>query len=284
MTPNTHRTAIVTDSTCDIPPDMLEAYGITVVPLYVLWGGKELRDGVDIDRATVYARLRTDPEHPTTSQPTPADFVEAIRATGAEEALVLTISAALSGTYNSAAQAADLLSARVHVEDSRVTAMALGWQVLAAARAREGGADLEGMIAAARAVRARNVTRFTVDTLEYLHRGGRIGGAQHFLGSALQLKPMLSLDQETGRVESVERIRTRRRALQRLVDAAVEELQGGGPLHLAVMHAAAPEEAAAVRPELEARLQPAEVFTAELTPVLGIHGGPGLVGFCAYRE
>lgn len=284
MTANTHRIAIVTDSTCDIPPAMIEEYGIVVVPLYVLWGGQQLREGLDIDRATVYRRLRQDPEHPTTSQPTPADFVETIRRAEAEEVLVITISSELSGTYNSAIQARENLLARVEVEDSRVTAMALGWQVLAAARARAQGADLDGMIAAARHARAVNVTRFTVDTLEYLHRGGRIGGAQRFFGSALQLKPMLALDQDTGRVESVERIRTRRRALQRLVQVAVTEIGPGGKLHVAAVHAAAPEEGEALRQELEARLQPAELFTTEMTPVLGIHAGPGLVGYCAYRE
>lgn len=278
------RIAIVTDSTSDLPADLLARFGIHVVPLYVLWGGQELRDGVDIDRATLYARLRQDPEHPKTSQPTPADFLGAIRQVDAPEVLVLTISSALSGTYNSACQARELAATRVHVEDSRVTSMALGWQVLAAAQAREKGADLEGMLAAARHVRERVVTRFTVDTLEYLHRGGRIGGAAWMIGTALQLKPVLSLDPQTGQVESLERIRSRRRAVHSLAERAAEAFQGTAPAHVAVMHAMAPEEAEALREDLTARLHPREILVTELTPVLGIHGGPGLLGFCAYAD
>lgn len=278
------RIAIVTDGTSDLPADLLARFGIHVVPLYVLWGGQELRDGVDIDRATLYARLRQDPEHPKTSQPTPADFLNAIRQVDAPEVLVLTISSALSGTYNSACQARELTATPVHVEDSRVTSMALGWQVLAAARAREEGADLEGMLAAARRVRAGVVTRFTVDTLEYLRRGGRIGGAAWMIGTALQLKPVLSLDPQTGQVESLERIRSRRRAVQNLVERAAEEFGSVPAPHVAVMHAMAPEEAEALREELTARLHPREILATELTPVLGIHGGPGLLGFCAYAD
>ena len=276
--------AIMTDSTCDIPGDLLAQYNIHVVPLYVLWGGEELRDGVDIDRATFYTRLRHDPQHPTTSQPTPADFVQAIERTEAREVLAVTISSDLSGTYNSVCQAQPLVSAHVHVEDSRVTSMALGWQVLTAARAREQGADLEGMVSEIGRVRAASATRFTVDTLEYLRRGGRIGGASWMIGTALQLKPVLAMDQETGRIESVERIRTKRRAVQRLTEIAVEHLAGDSRVHLAVMHATVPDEAEALRDDLVSRLHPSEVLVTELTPALGIHGGPGLLGFCGYRE
>ncbi len=275
--------AIITDSTCDLPSEMLARYGITVVPLYVLWGGEELRDGVDIDRATLYARLMRDAEHPKTSQPTPADFRDAIDRTGASQVLIVTISAELSGTYNSAMQAREIVTARVLVVDSRATSMGLGWQVVAAARARERGAGLEAMAAEARRVGAASATRFTVATLEYLHRGGRLGGAAWMIGTALQLKPVLEVDYATGRIESVERIRSRRRALQRISDIAAEDFRGAHP-HVAILHVMADKEAVALRDELTARLSPTEILITELTPTLGVHGGPGLVGYSGYRD
>jgi len=279
-----HSIAIMTDSTSDLPAEASARYGIVTVPLYVLWGSEELRDGVDIDRATFYARLKRDAEHPKTSQPTPSDFREAIERTGADEVLILTISTALSGTYNSAQQAQQLVSARVVVVDSRTTSMGLGWQVLAAARARERGAGLDEMAAEARRAGEATTTLFTVETLEYLHRGGRIGGAAWMIGTALQLKPVLAVDNATGRVEAIERIRTRRRALQRVSDLALERFGPGSHPRVAVMHAAAPEEAAVLRDDLAPRLEPTEIFVAEMTPVLGVHCGPGLVGFSACRD
>jgi DegV family protein with EDD domain len=276
--------AIVTDSTCDIPPSLIEKYGITVVPLYVIWGQEELVDGVDIDCATFYARLATDPIHPKTSQPTPGDFVRTIEAIEAQEVVVITLSRPLSGTYESASQAAEMLDVPVHVVDSYSLSIGLGWQVLAAARAREAGAGVKGMIAAADRVRERLSLLLTVETLEYLHRGGRIGGAAKFLGSVVQLKPLLGVDHTTGTLTAVEKIRTRKRALQRLVDETFRRVDLAKPMRVGILHAAALEDAQLLAEQIQSQVDPLEMITTEITPVLGVHGGPGVVGICAYNE
>jgi len=284
MSENTHRVALITDSTADIPPELAAKYGIIVQPLYVVWSGETLRDGVDITNAAFYERIQRDPEHPKTSQPTPTDFSRLVLACGCQEALIITISAALSGTANSALQAAQVADIPVRVEDSRSVSMGLGWQVLAAAHAREAGGDLDAMVSAARAVRDKQRAIFTVDTLEFLHRGGRIGGAARFLGTVLQLKPVLAIDSATGRVEAVERARTRRKAVKRVIEIAFEGIEPSRPLHVAVVHAAASEDAKALLAEILAQRTPVEHLVGELGPVLGIHGGPGLVGICVYGE
>ena len=284
MSENTHRIALITDSTSDIPPELVERYGIFVQPLYVVWGDETLRADVDITKAQFYERIGRDPEHPKTSQPTPNDFTRVIEACGCQEALIITISGELSGTLNSAVQAAQMVETPVRAEDSRSVSMGLGWQVLAAARAREAGGDVDAMIAAARAVRAKQRTFFTVDTLEYLHRGGRIGGAAKFLGTVLQLKPVLAVDSGTGRIEAVERSRTRRKALKRVVEIAFEGIDLSRPVRVAIMHAAARDDADVLLEEALALCTPVEHLISELTPVLGVHGGPGLVGMCVYND
>jgi DegV family protein with EDD domain len=284
MSVDTHRIALITDSTADIPPELLERYGILVLPLYVLWGEETYRDGVDISKAAFYERIARETEPPKTSQPTPMDFVRLIRACHCQEALIIPLSGALSGTVNAAMQAAQMVDIPVHVEDSRAISMALGWQVLAAARAREAGGVLEDMVAAARAARAAQRALFTVDTLEYLHRGGRIGGAAAFLGTVLQLKPVLRMDTTTGRVEAVERCRTRRKALKRICEIAFEGLDDSRPIRVAVLHAAAPDDMQILLDHVLARCTPTEWYTGDLTTVIGTHGGPGLVGMCLYSD
>ncbi|MGD8997565.1 MAG: DegV family protein [Anaerolineae bacterium] len=284
MTRRTEEIAIVTDSTCDIPPELLEQYGITVVPLYLLWGEEQLVDGVDIDNATFYARLPSDPNHPSTSQPTPADFVRAFEGIQARDIVVITLSQALSGTFASACQAEKQVGQRCHVVDSRSLSMGLGWQVLAAARAREEGADVEGMIAAAEQVRERSSLLLTVDTLEYLHRGGRIGSAAKLLGSAIQLKPLLEVNQTTGTLEPVGKVRTRKRAVRRLLEDAFKRIDPDRPMRVTIIHGAAAEDAEELLRQVERLYDPLEVIVSAITPVLGVHGGPGVVGIGAYNE
>jgi len=278
--------AIITDSTCDLPRELVEKHQIVVVPLYVLWGSDELLDGQEIDNATFYARLLEDPVHPKTSQPTPADFVRAIQGTGATEVVIITISKELSGTFESAHRAREMLDERVHVHvvDSFSLSMGLGWQVLAAARERERGGSAATMIGEAERVRKRTSLVLTVDTLEYLHRGGRIGGAAKLLGSVVQLKPLLEINHTTGTLEAVARIRTRKKALQEIVEETFRRVDADRPTRLAVVHAAALEEAQALLEKLQERVRPLQVVVNEITPVLGVHGGPGLLGVCAYNE
>jgi DegV family protein with EDD domain len=249
----------------------------------VLWGDEQLVDGVDIDEESFFARLPDDPIHPKTSQPTPGDFVRALEPLDAQEILIITLSKALSGTHESACQARAEIDVPVHVVDSRSLSMGLGWQVLAAARAREEGADVEGMVAAAQRVRQRTSLLLTVDTLEYLHRGGRIGGAAKLLGSLVQLKPLLTVDQETGTLDALEKVRTRKRALSRMVEGTFSRVDPTRQAHIAVMHGAAPDDAQHLLHEVEERCQQAEILTSAITPVLGVHGGPGTVGIAAYN-
>lgn len=278
------KTAIMTDSGCDIPQALLERYQIIVVPLYVIWGDEELHDGRDIDNPAFYARLPRDPIHPQTSQPTPTDFARAIERADADEVLIIALTAALSGTYDAALQASDMVDRPVHVVDSRSLSMGLGWQVLAAARERERGGSIKAMIAAAERIRDRLSLVLTVETLEYLHRGGRIGSAAKLLGSALQLKPVLEVDHTTGVLELVSKIRTRRKALAKIVEETFKRVDATAPMRAAVLHGAASEDAQALAEEVERRGHPLELITVGITPALGVHGGPGVVGVCAYNE
>jgi len=287
MSADTQRVALITDSTCDIPLAMREQYRIYVAALYVIWGSEQLRDGVDIDAETFYRRLATDPVHPTTSQPTPKDFVDIIeqaRRDGAEEAVIITLSDRLSGTLDSAKQAAGMVDMPVTCYDSRSISMGLGWQVIAAARAREAGADAAEMVAAADRARRHTAVLFTVDTLEYLHRGGRIGAAAKLLASALQIKPQLIIDPQVGIVEAGERVRTRKKALEAVYDGFFRRMDISKPMHLTVMHVNAYEEASLLEQRIRKEYPAAELFVTTTSPVIGVHGGPGTVGITGYYE
>lgn len=196
---------------------------------------------------------------------------------------MIVLSKSLSGTYDSVMGAMDLVDKPIHLIDSRSVSMGLGWQVLAAARTLEAGGDVEAVLEATDRVRRNLSVLFAVDTLEYLYRGGRIGGASRFLGTALGLKPLLEITTDTGVVDAVERIRTRRKAHQRLLDLTAERLDTTKPLHMSVMHASAPEDAQALRERMQERFNPVEITVGGISPVLGVHGGPGLVGIGGYN-
>jgi DegV family protein with EDD domain len=284
MTGSSKRIAVITDSTCDIPANLVEQHNIIVVPLYVVWGEEEFRDGVDIDNTAFYTRLLGDPIHPKTSQPTPADFVHVIEESGAQEVVIVTIADNLSGTYASAIAAREMVGIPVHVVDSLSLSMGLGWQALAAARARDRGADADAIVAETHRVRDSLHILLTVDTLEFLHKGGRIGGAARLVGSAIRLKPLLTIDHSVGRLEPVESIRTRPKALHRLLEVTFERVDPERPMHVAVIHAAALDDTNYLLEEIKTRHNPLEITISEITPVLGVHGGPGLVGICAYND
>jgi len=278
-------TALVTDSTCDLPAELRDLYDISVVPLSVIWGTEQLRDGVDIQAEAFYRRLVSDPVYPTTSQPAPKDFLDvyqAQRERGADEILVLTISAAMSGTYESAKMAAEMIDMPVRVVDSRANSMSLGWQILAAARARESGADINTMIAAADDVRGRLVYLIALDTLEYLHRGGRIGGASAFIGNLLNLKPQIHVNHETGQVEAGKRTRTRKKALEALYQDFFAQVGAGDSLRIAVLHNAALEDTQAMAERVQREFSPAELLISIVSPVLGVHTGPRAISLCGY--
>jgi DegV family protein with EDD domain len=283
----THKIALLTDSTCDIPQEILDKYDIKVVPLTIIWGEEQFQDGVNLTATDFYKRLETDPSLPTTSQPTPQQMVlayEAAKNNGAEEVLIITISSAMSGTHESAKAAASMVDFPVKVLDSKANSMSLGWQVLASARARENGGDLQAMIDAADKARSSMVYIITLDTLEYLHKGGRIGGASHFIGNLLNLKPQISVDHNSGEVAGGRRSRTRKKALNDLYVDFFDQVDREKPLRIAVLHNAALEEAKTLTEKIKSEINPAEIIISIVSPVLGVHTGPRAVAICGYTE
>ena len=282
-----HTIALITDSTCDIPQSLRERYAIDVVPLSIIWGDEQLREGIDISPEDFYRRLVVDPIHPTTSQPTPQDFLTAYQKAqqrGAQEIVVVTISTGMSGTHESARLAASMIDVPVHLVDSRANSMSLGWQVLAAARAREAGGDVEAMIAATDKARETMVFIIALDTLEYLHKGGRIGTASKFIGTLLNFKPQIFVDHKTGMVAAGRRVRTRKRALRMLYEDFFAQLDTHKKMHIAVLHNAALPEAETTAARIRDEFAPAELVISIVSPVLGVHTGPRAVSLCGYTE
>jgi len=267
---------IVTDSIADLPAEVVQRLGIEVVPLVVRFGAEEYRDGLDLSPERFYQMLQERQEFPATATPSPAAFAEAYdrQAAAAEELLVITVSARLSGTFQAALQGRNLIGrrARVEVLDSGTATMTEGFVVLRAAEAARAGASLGEVLEAARRAAARVDFLCTFDTLEYLRRGGRIGAAAAFLGSLLKVNPLINL--RAGLVQPAGRTRSRARAVDQLYAFAagyslIEEL--------AVEHTACPEEAESLIGRL-AVLHPRErIYLSKMTPVIGTHTGPGLL-------
>ncbi len=273
--------AVVTDSTAYLPPSAAAELGITVVPLQVIVDGESLAEGVEIGGDQVAEALRAD-RTVTTSRPSPqafADVYARLRDEGAAAIVSVHLSGDLSGTVDAARLAATEMASpalTIDVVDSRSMGMGLGFGVITAARlAAAGGSSAELATAAARRSLNSSIYMY-VDTLEYLRKGGRIGAAQAWLGSALTIKPVLYL--VDGRLEPLERVRTTARAISRLVEVAVADAEGS-EVELAVHHLAAPERAGEVAARLgEALPAVGEVLVSEVGAVVGAHVGPGAVG------
>jgi DegV family protein with EDD domain len=276
------KVAIVTDSTVNIPADYLKNYPIHIVPLQVIWGADTYRDSIDLQPVEFYARLKDAKTMPTTSQPSPAAFSETYRKLIAEgyDILSVHISSRLSGTVDSATQARqNFPGASIAVLDSMTTSMAMGFPILAAARAAAQGATLQDCYTIAKENVAQTGVLFAVSTLEFLRRGGRIGGAAALLGTALNLKPILELCE--GKIEAVERIRTMSKAQDRLLDLFEERVDGASSISIAALHASAPQEAQSLLQRARERFDIQTISDAvisEVSPVLGTHTGPGCVG------
>ncbi|GAB4574651.1 MAG: DegV family protein [Anaerolineae bacterium] len=284
-----HRVALLTDSTCDLPAEMIARYDIRVIPAYVIWDGEQLRDGVDITPSEFYRRLSSAASLPTTAAPTPDDFLRAFeeaRNDGAEELVVITVSRAMSGTYQAAVNAAGQCDLPVHVIDARGSTMTIGWQVIAATRAREAGGDAAAMIAAANAARARMVQIVCPATLDYLYKGGRIGGAAHLVGSVLNIMPLVRIDHEAGIVQPGRLVRTVKRARKALLEDFIAELDAapGQPVHIAVLHTNEPEAHRELLARVQEQFPQAEIVTNLTGPVLGLHTGPGALALAGYVE
>lgn len=270
---------IVTDSTADLPPEVAERLGIIVVPLVVMFGDEMLQDGIDITSEKFFKRLAREQQLPTTSQPSSGTFraaYEALRDAGATEILSIHVSGKLSRTVESARQgASDVSGVRIEHIDSGHASLALGMGVISAARAAQAGASLDEIGAQVASQFRRTRCFFLVDTLEYLRRGGRIGRAQQLIGSLLQFKPLLEIHE--GEVVPLGRARTRRKAIEDLI-RRISELR---PFtHAMAVHATTPEDCEYLVERLYGMAQDAEIVVGRLTPVVGVHGGPGLLG-CA---
>ncbi|MDH4209014.1 MAG: DegV family protein [Anaerolineae bacterium] len=282
------RVAVVTDSGVNLPEAVQESYQINVVPLKVILGEKTLRDGIDIAPSAFYELLRAASRLPTTSQPSTGEFFEVYSRLSAEVDAIVSIhlSELLSGTVKSALAARELVNhVPIEVIDSRSASLGLGFVVLAAARAAERGANLPEVVAAAQELIPRINVIFVVDTLKYLHMGGRIGGATAMLGTALKIKPLLHLDE--GQVNPLERVRSKCKATARMLEIMAQRLEADGfegVLHAAVAHADREDEALELKEQVLSRFQPAEFYLSELTPAIGTHAGPGTLGLGWYVE
>ncbi|MGW0606307.1 DegV family protein [Streptomyces sp. NPDC002640] len=269
--------AIVTDSTAYLPPRTTARHQITSVPLTVVLGDRALEEGTEISARSLAESLRR--KLPvTTSRPSPEVFSETYRRiaeTGASAIVSLHLSAEFSGTYDAAVLAAREAPVPVRVVDTGMVAMALGFCALTAAETAEAGGSVDEVAAAAEKRAAGTSAFLYVDTLEYLRRGGRIGAAQAFFGSALAVKPLLQL--RNGRIEPLEKVRTASRAIGRLEEIAAERA-GAAEVDMAVHHLAAPERALALADRLRARVPGlADLHVSEVGAVIGAHTGPGLL-------
>lgn len=278
------KVAIVTDSTAYIPEKLVKEYSISIAPQVVIWGEEIYEDGVDIFPDEFYSRLANTDIMPTTSQVSPKSFEKIFTNLLAQEfeILAILVSEFLSGTIGSANQVKESLpEAPIEIFDSQTVAMSLGFQALQAARAAASGASLAECKQIAEQARNHVGVVFAVDTLEFLHRGGRIGGASRFLGAALNLKPILEVKE--GKIEAIERVRTRRKSLNRLIELVEERLSGVEPVRIASLHANAPEDAQYLLEISVAKFNPVETIFSEVSPAVGTHAGPGTVGlaYCA---
>jgi len=279
------KVAIVTDSTAYLPENLVQEYGIHVLPLKVIWGEESLDDGVDIMPSEFYIRLAQSNTMPTTSQVTVGEFqqlFEKLHAAG-HEILAILISNSLSGTMASAELAkAELPEATIELFDSQSTISELAFQALAGARAAHSGASLAECIAVVEKARESSGVVFAVDTMEFLHRGGRIGGGKRFLGTVLNIKPILTI--KDGKVDALDQARTRRKSLKRLVEIVAGRVAGKSNLRLGVSHANDPAEAQKLLEMATAEMSPVETMITELSPVIGTHVGPGALSLAYHFD
>ena len=273
--------AIVTDTDSSLPAAVAAQFGIQQVPINIHFGEETFQAGVDIDDAEAFVRIDRDGKLPTTSAPTPGQFVEAYQAAfdaGAASVLCFCVSAEISGTYNAALTACELLPDRdITVVDSQTLSLGQGFMALAAAKAIQEGASKEDAITAAESLRGRTHVYAALATLKYLAMSGRVGHLAAGMANLLNIKPVLTV--RDGKLDMLEKVRTQQKAWNRVIELTVESL-GERPIEqMGIIHVNAPEKAREFEARLRERLPcPADVITAEFTPGLSIHSGTGIVG------
>ena len=278
---------IITDSTCDVPESLIEKHHIQVIPHLIIWGNEQFRDRVDLQPQQFYQRLVTDTQRPTSSQASIQDFknaYEAAEARGATEIIMLTVSSAMSGAYQCALNAAKLVKIPVSVVDSKGPTMTLGWQTLAAARARDAGATVAEIIDQLDQIRKRMAQFVSMDTIEYLQHGGRIGNAIKWVGGLLQVKPLVCIDHQSGLVEPVFLGRTHKLVVEMMYKKFFQQFEDKTKLHIAVLHGNVQAEAEALAERIRSEFNPLELIINITGPVLGINTGPGALALAGYAE
>jgi DegV family protein with EDD domain len=275
-----NKVAIVTDSTAYLPEECLKQYNISVTPLSVIWGEQVYLDGVDIRPAEFYERLPKSKIMPTTSQVTPAVMHHTFQSLVEQgyDVLGVFLSSKISGTVQSAFQAREMIAGaenKITIVDSHLTTMAMGWPVLTAARAALAGESLANCAQVAQHACNNSGVFFVVETLEFLRRGGRLSGTQAMAGTILKIKPILEM--RDGKIESVEKIRTKQKAIQRMIELTAERIHGQTPIRIAVTHANSEADAASLLESACKQFDPVETLISSLSPVIGTHAGPGTV-------
>ncbi len=287
---------VVTDSGAHLSVDLRAKNKIATVPLHVLFGNRTYRDEVDLSNEQFFYMLTHEKVHPTTSAPSPQDFIDVWKPIldAGEEIVSLSIPSGLSATYASSLTAKSQLEHErggelpITLIDGKWLSMAMGFQALAGAHVANSGGTREQVTRAILELDNKLTFVFLLDTLEYLKRGGRIGKAQAWLGTMFNFKPILEIAH--ARVEALERVRSRKTGIARLLELAQTPPTtngprlGDGPLHVAVLHARAPEAAQQLEDEIRARFNVAEVHIAEIGPTIAVHTGPDALGLAFYRE
>ena len=284
------KVAIITDSASCLPPSLQERYGIEAVPLRYQFGKRSFADNVSLGADEFYSLLKTSRRLPTTAAPGPGVFLEAFRQAhyrGAREMLCIVTGSTLTATYGSACQGAELAQqelpdARIRVLDSCSAASSLGFVVQAAAQAADDGATLEEAMAAAQDLVPRLHMIGMLDTLEYLAKSGRVPRVTAWLSSLVQMKPLFEF--VGGHVRHLGAVRTRRRALTRLLDLMRHRASPDKHLHVAIFHARSLGEAEQLAHQVRQAFRPVELYITEFSQVMSIHSGPGLVGLAFYNE
>lgn len=278
------KVAVVTDGASSLTPAMGKEYGLHVAPVYVTFNEQTYLSGVNLDAAEFYRLLRANKKLPTTAQPTAQDFIDIYTklAEDVDEIVTVVVSHHMSATLQSALMAQEQFkTVPVHVIDSESVTLGLGMMAIAAARAAAQGQDARQVVQLLEKIKQSMNVIFTVETLEYLQKGGRIGGATAFLGSALSIKPILYV--KDGRIEPLERQRTRKRAVNRLFEL-LEEHAGSDEIHAAVLYCDVPDEAKEFGEQISKRFNCAELHVVDAGPVIGTHAGPGTLGAGFYKS
>lgn len=274
---------VITDSTSDIPKDLIKDLDITVIPLKVHFGSEMYTDGESMTAEAFYNRLENAEQLPTTSQPSPIHFEQAYKEAieeGFTEIISIHLSSALSGTFQSATMAKQVVSdekVRIEIVDSRTATYGIGCMVVAVARAAQAGKSLNECLTVVGRMRKEQVLLAYVDTLEYLKRGGRIGKAAALVGSLLKIKPIISIDDE-GEVYAVDKVRGKKKAIRRIFGLLEEQIPRGSRISVAILYGSLQEEADEWLATLQEMYQVQESIQTRIGPVVGTHAGPNSIG------